>query len=120
MFKTDLPTDIKKHFIQKYIFTFFLLINLFSKANSEVIARVIKMEGRAQLRSLSNEYFNEKVRPGLPIKNGDAIKVNEKGFCIIMYVDDKSVVKIRENTQFQFLDTQNTRTIELKYGHHSK
>ena len=36
------------------------------------------MEGRAQLRSLSNDYFNEKVRPGLPIKNGDAIKVNEK------------------------------------------
>ena len=33
-----------------------------------------------------------------------------------MYVDDKSVVKIRENTQFEFLDTQNTRTIELKYG----
>ena len=116
MFKTDLPIFIKKHFIQKYIFTFFLLITFFSKANSEVIARVIKMEGRAQLRRLSNDYFNEEVRPGLPIKNGDAIKVNEKGFCIIMYVDDKSVVKIRENTQFEFLDTQNTRTIELKYG----
>ena len=60
MFKTDLSFYIKKHFIQKYIFTFFLLINLFSKANSEVIARVIKMEGRAQLRSLSNDYFNER------------------------------------------------------------
>ena len=116
MFKTDLLNYINKHFIQKYIFTYFLLITLFSKANSEVIARVIKLEGGAQLRSLSNDYFNEIVRPGLPIKNGDAIKVNEKGFCIIMYVDDKSVVKIRENTQFEFLDTKNTRTIELKYG----
>ena len=99
------------------ILRFFLII-LFISSNifSEVVARIIKINGRVNLKLNGNEYFDEDVRVGLPISNGDGIKVGSNGFCAIMFVDDKSIIKIRENSKFYFIDTQNTRTIDLKYG----
>jgi hypothetical protein len=96
----------------------FLLIILFISSNifSQVVARIIKINGRVNLKLNGNEYFDENVRVGLPISNGDGIKVGSNGFCAIMFVDDKSIIKIRENSKFYFIDTQNTRTIDLKYG----
>ena len=96
----------------------FFLIILFISSNifSEVVARIIKINGRVNLKLNGNEYFDEDVRVGLPISNGDGIKVGSNGFCAIMFVDDKSIIKIRENSKFYFIDTQNTRTIDLKYG----
>ena len=96
----------------------FFLIILFISSNifSQVLARIIKINGRVNLKLNGNEYFDENVRVGLPISNGDGIKVGSNGFCAIMFVDDKSIIKIRENSKFYFIDTQNTRTIDLKYG----
>ena len=96
----------------------FFLIILFLSSNifSEVVARIIKINGRVNLKLNGNEYFDDDVRVGLPISNGDGIKVGSNGFCAIMFVDDKSIIKIRENSKFYFIDTQNTRTIDLKYG----
>ena len=95
---------------------FFIVIFLFSNSQAGVIARLIKIEGRVHVKRMGTEYFDENARLGSPMSNGDEIKVGDNGFCAIMYTDDKSVIKIRENSKFGFLDTQNTRTIDLKYG----
>ena len=96
----------------------FLIILPFLSSSlfSEVVARLIKIEGRVNLKLNGKEYFDEIARVGFPISNGDGIKVGPNGFCAVMYVDDKSVIKIRENSKFYFIDTQNTRTVDLKYG----
>ena len=97
---------------------FFLFIIYLSllKANSNFLARIIKIEGRVNIKRMGKEYFDEKAKLGLAISNGDEIKVGANSFCAVMYLDDKSIVKIRENSNFGFMDTQNTRTIDLKYG----
>ena len=33
-----------------------------------------------------------------------------------MYIDDRTILKIRENTKFGFMDTRNTRTVDLTHG----
>ena len=46
------------------------------------------------------------MKPGQAIANGDAIRVGESSFAVVIFLDDKSVVKIRENTDFRVLSNQ--------------
>ena len=83
---------------------------------SDVIARLIKVEGKVFFKRLGMETFSEKAKPGSAIVNGDQINVGEKGYAAVIYIDDRSIIKIKENTKFSFMDSPNTRTIELVYG----
>ena len=89
-----------------------LLSNLFG----ESIARLIKTEGKVNFKRIGMSTFSEKASLGTGINNGDAMDVGDKGFAVIMYLDDKTILKVHQNSQFEFLDTQNTRTIDLEYG----
>jgi len=94
-----------------------LSISIFtSQLNGDVIARLIKAEGDVTLKRMGTDSFSEKAKLGAAIQNGDEIKVGEIGFGAVMYLDDKTILKIRENTKFGFMDTKNTRTVNLAYG----
>ena len=95
-------------------FLFFLL--LFSSLRSDVIARLIKVEGKVFFKRLGMETFSEKAKPGTAIVNGDQIKIGDEGYAAVIYIDDRSIIKIKENTKFSFMDSPNTRTIDLVYG----
>ena len=83
---------------------------------SDVIARLIKVEGNVYFKRLGMETFSEKAKPGSAIVNGDQINVGVKGYAAVIYIDDRSIIKIKENTKFSFMDSPNTRTIDLVYG----
>ncbi len=85
-------------------------------ANAESIARVMKSDGDVTLKPMGEQTFLADIKAGHGINNGDAIRIGEVGFAIVIFIDDKSVVKIRENTEFQFIDSPNTRTLELHQG----
>ena len=96
-----------------------LLLSSFSfisLLNAEVIARIVKTEGRVYFKRLGMNSFSEQVKPGAGIKNGDQIKVDENSFAAVIYLDDRSVLKVRDNTRFTFMDTRNTRTIDITHG----
>ncbi len=95
---------------------FILFFIISSSLNATSIARLIKTEGKVNFRRMGMSTFSERSTLGTAINNGDAIFVGEKGFAAIMFLDDKTILKIRENTQFEFLDTRNTRTINLEFG----
>jgi len=40
----------------------------------------------------------------------------QNGVHVVIFLDDKSVVKIRENTDFQFVETSNTRSLIIDQG----
>jgi len=97
--------------------SFIITLLLFSpQLQADVIARLIKVEGNVYFKRMGMETFSEKAKPGAAILNGDAIKVGETGFGAIMYLDDRTILKIRENTKFGFMETQNTRTVDLTHG----
>ena len=99
------------------IFNLFLIFFLsISSLRSDVIARLIKVEGKVFFKRLGMETFSEKAKPGAAIVNGDQIKVGEEGYAAVIYIDDRSIIKIKENTKFSFMDSPNTRTIDLVHG----
>ena len=98
--------------LQQFLCVFLLL----SQLHADTIARLVKIEGNVYIQRLGMSTFSEKGEVGLPLSNGDQIKVGERSFGAVIYVDDRSVIKIRENTKFTFMDTRNSRTLELEYG----
>ncbi|HJM69654.1 MAG TPA: FecR family protein, partial [Candidatus Marinimicrobia bacterium] len=84
--------------------------------HAEAIARVMKANGDVFLKALGKASFSKTVKPGQGINNGDAIRIGETGFAAVIFIDDRSVVKIRENTEFQFIDSPSTRTLEIEQG----
>lgn len=101
----------------KKIFQTILLFTVFTAAlSAEPIARVIKSAGNVYLKRVTSDAFDTAVKPGISIDNGDMVRVEQASFAVIIYLDDKSVIKMKENTQFQFVDTENTRTIDMEIG----
>ena len=95
---------------------FFLCLVLTGQLSAqETIARVTKMRGDIRLKNLNKATFSP-AKPGAPIISGDVINVGKESFCMVIFLDDKSVLKIREDTQFQFIDTENTRTLDMEFG----
>ena len=103
---------------KKYtVFNFFLFFLLsISPSRSDVIARLIKVDGKVFFKRLGMETFSEKAKPGAAIVNGDQIKIGDEGYAAVIYIDDRSIIKIKANTKFGFMDSPNTRTIDLVHG----
>jgi len=84
--------------------------------SAETIARVAKAAGDVFVKRLGSAQFDEAVTPGAAINNGDALKVGQTGFAVVIFIDDRSVIKVKANTEFQFIDTENTRSIDIDAG----
>ena len=96
--------------------TVFLCLCLTGQLSAQAtIARVTKMRGDIRLKTINEATFSP-TKSGASITSGDVISVGKESFCMIIFLDDKSVLKIREDTQFQFIDTKNTRTLEIEFG----
>lgn len=93
-----------------------IIYSLAIQLNGEAIARVMKAEGNALIKPLGSANFSTPLKAGQGVNNGDAIRIGETGFAVVIYMDDKSIIKIRENTEFQFVDSPSTRTIEIEQG----
>ena len=93
-----------------------IMFTIFSYAKGNVIARIVKIEGDVCMKRLGMSTYSEKVKTGAAIINGDAIKVGAESFAAIIYIDDRSVIKIKENSKFSFMDSKNTRTVDLVHG----
>ncbi|NQU28341.1 MAG: FecR domain-containing protein, partial [Candidatus Marinimicrobia bacterium] len=93
-----------------------LFFLIFSFLSAETIARLVKASGTVRLKQVTASEFNILAKPGMRIGNGDVIRVESASFAVVLYLDDKSIIKIKENSQFQFVDSENTRTIDLEIG----
>ena len=81
------------------------------------IAKVAKARGQVQIKHASDELHGWMgVKAGNSVFDGDIIKVGGVGFCIVVFLDDKSLLKIRESTQFKFMESSSTRTINIDFG----
>ena len=88
----------------------------FNYLQGEVIARLVKTEGRVHFKRLGISTFSEIAKAGSTIRNGDQLKIGEDSFAAVIYLDDRSILKVRENTIFSFMDTRNSRTVDVVQG----
>ena len=85
-------------------------------AQQDAIARVLKSRGEMLLKRQAEADFATTLQPAMNIFNGDAIRAGEDGFASLMFLDDKTLLKIKSGSQFQFVESANTRTLNLQYG----
>ena len=100
--------------LKKVIFLFIILFT--SSLFAETIGRVMKASGQVLIKPIGGASYSVEVKPGQSVSNGDAIRVGEGSFAVVIFLDDKSVVKVRENTDFQFVETSNTRSLIIDQG----
>ena len=93
-----------------------IIIFICSIVKGESVARIMKAEGLVYIKRLGMQTYAEAAQVGAAINNGDAIKVGEYGFAAVIFLDDRSVVKIKADTQFEFMDTRNTRSLNIEFG----
>ena len=81
-----------------------IFVSLFVSGISlaESVARLIKAEGLVKIKRLGMQTYNEIALVGGSINNGDAIKVGDYGYAALIFIDDRSVVKIKQNSKYKF------------------
>ncbi len=101
----------------KKIITGLIVISLMTGFTfAESIARVMKAQGEVTIKRLGGTDFSEAATPGAAINNGDALKVGELGFAVVVFIDDRSVIKVKEKTEFEFIDSESSRTLKIENG----
>jgi hypothetical protein len=85
-------------------------------AQQEPIARVVKSRGETLLRRQAERAFTTTLQPAMDLFNGDAIRAGDDGFASLIFLDDKTLLKLKASSQFQLVETANARTIDMQYG----
>ena len=83
----------------KRIVTILLPILLLAVSlQAEKVAIISKVQGDVLLQKAADMDYDTPVTIGTILENNDQIKVND-GFAVMLLLDDKSQVKLRENTE---------------------
>lgn len=65
---------------------------------SKNIAIVIKVKGTVEILKAESEKFDS-LQKGVHLDSGDKIKTGEDGFVALIFTDDKSLLRVRQNTE---------------------
>ncbi len=89
----------------------FMMVSMLSAG----IASVIKTKGDVKLLP-AGSFDLLTVEVGTQLENGDVIQTASDGFAVIMFNDDKTLLKLRENAQITLNDETPSRTVEMDKG----
>ncbi|MDP6230197.1 MAG: FecR family protein [Candidatus Marinimicrobia bacterium] len=98
----------------KHMFIFLLVLLLFSPLESAAkIAVTTKVSGTVDYEQSGSSGFSV-LKPGTILSDGDRIITGKNGFAALIYIDDKSMVKITGNTEVIIKGTRSTGSISKK------
>jgi len=82
-----------------------VLIGILVPKNNDLIAVTTKAKGDVSFRSWDSKDFND-LKPAKVLNDGDHIQTGSDGFGALVYLDDKSTIKVKENTNFDVIGTR--------------
>ena len=85
-------------------------------AAQAALAQVIRTLGTVQLKRLAESDFNTPLAPQMQLFDGDAVQAGSDGFASLIFLDDQTLLKIKENTQLQLVEATGVRTVDLRFG----
>lgn len=89
-----------------------ILLSLLSiAAANEDIAVVIKLEGDVRFTP-ANSFKSEKVKKGHILKDGDKLETGANSFCALKFLDDKSLLRIKEESSCVIEGKRKEKSIE--------
>ncbi len=102
--------------MRKILLSMIALTFLFGEGK---VAITVKTKGTAN-HIYANESPTAPLKLGAGLANEDIIQTGQDGFAVVMYLDDKTTVKIRENSEFLIGGTKSengiNKRIALNYG----
>jgi len=87
---------LRKIFILMFVLIF--SITLFSK---DKVALSIKSRGDTRVKGGDEEKYKNKLKVGASLYSEDKIKTYKDGYAVIIFLDDKSQLKIREDSEME-------------------
>ena len=109
----------------KYFSKVSLVINLLAFVSMGVIAQepigvIAKSSGTTFHKKFNADDYSPKAVMGTQLKNHDWIKTDSDGFVAIFFLDDKSQLKVKGNSEMEILAAVErgkiSKTISLDYG----
>lgn len=94
-----------------YIILITSIISSFVFANK--IAVTTKVKGMVEIMPVEKKDFS-KLKPGTILSDGDKIRTGSKGFVAIIFIDDKSTLKLKENTEAVITGQRSAASISKK------
>ena len=93
----------------RFLFLIFILSFLFS----EKIAVVTKIKGGVERMEVGKKIFAD-LKPGTVLNDGDKIRSGRDGFAALIFIDDKSTLKIKENSELVVTGQRTAASISKK------
>ena len=97
----------------KSIICFIYLVFFFSLLYSEKIAVATKIKGGVERMIVGEKTFS-RLKPGTILSDGDKIRSGRDGFAALIFIDDKSTLKIKENSEVVVTGQRTAASISKK------
>ncbi len=79
-------------------------------------ATVLKSTGAVMIKPNGETEFNVTAEMGMGLHVGDAIMTADDGFIAVIFTNDKSLVKIRKNSEVTIREYNNVKTVKINEG----
>ena len=90
------------------LFTF-----IFSVALPNKIAVATKVKGPVEIMPIGKKGFSD-LEPGTILSDGDKIRTGPSGFTAIIFIDDKSTLKVKDNSEVVITGKRTASSISKK------
>ena len=94
-------------------FSFVILFLMFSILSADKIAVATKVKGQVEIVKVGEKEFSS-LKTGLILDDGDKIRTGKSGFVALIFIDDKSILKVKENSEVIINGQRTTRDISKK------
>ncbi|MBN2600423.1 MAG: FecR domain-containing protein, partial [Candidatus Marinimicrobia bacterium] len=92
-----------------------LLVSITASAQN-YFATVLKSTGSVYVKPSGETEFNVNAEMGMGLHIGDAIMTGDDGFVAVIFTKDKSLVKIRKNSEVSIREEYSVRTVKVSEG----
>lgn len=103
--------------MKRFLILFLVLSTCLFAADK--IALAIKVKGKVSVMSKASTVKSS-LKPGTPLKDQDKILTGKGGFAAVMYLDDKTVVKLLGNSDLTVAGNRTgariNKSLDIKYG----
>ena len=98
-----------KILINIFLFSAFL----FNTLSANKIAVTTKVKGLVEIMAVGNDNFKD-LKPGTILSDGDKLRTGSSGFVAVIFIDDKSTLKLKENSEAVISGQRSSKSIAKK------
>ena len=96
------------------IFSFsFLIAGSIQAQSNDDVAIILKSKGKVKVRKEKIKNWYDGIR-GFHLDSGDIVKTYEQSLAAVMFTDDKSLLKVRDNSTLAIRGKRTNKTISKR------